>query len=331
MNEKFGFLAVLLGLTANWLLTPSSVAASDGELAISPTELARYLPPVTELAEVDLDKVALGAKLFHDPRLSKNNTVSCASCHRIGAGGDDDLAKSVGVSGNPSRRNSPSVTYAAYFLSQFWDGRAETLEDQIDGPIQHKDEMANDWGTIEGRLSQDKAYSEAFRKIYGDRPDEASIKDAIAEFERSLGAFNAPLDRFLEGDAAALSPEANKGAQLFVSYGCVSCHQGPLLGGNLYQRIGIYAPYPFSDEGRDLGRFEITGEEADRLMFKVPSLRNVAQTAPYFHDGSIERLDDAILAMAYYQLGLNISPDDITQIAAFLEAANDGPHEKAED
>ncbi len=281
--------------------------------------------PIYPILNVELDeaKVSLGEKLFHEERLSKNNRISCASCHDLGKGGTDRLPFSVGVSGNVSEVNSPTVFNIGQHFSFFWDGRAETLEDQIDGPIHHPDEMASNWKEIIKKLSKDQEYKNQFYQIYKSPPTEKAIKDSIATYERSLNTPNAPFDKYLLGDEHAISAQAKKGYAYFKSFGCASCHQGQAIGGNMYQSFGVVGDY-FDARGTpvtraDLGRYNVTGDEWDKHVFKVPSLRNIVLTAPYFHDGSAETLRDAVDVMAEYQLGRELIEEERAAIIAFLK------------
>jgi len=273
----------------------------------------------------DPGKVALGARLFQDPRLSADNTLSCASCHRLAEGGADGLARSVGVGGALGPIKAPTVYNSGFNLAQFWDGRAASLEAQVAGPIHNPLEMASNWAQVLGKLRADPGYPAQFAALYPDGLTPANIEDAIAAFERSLVTPDSPLDLWLAGDATALTPQALRGYRLFKSYGCVACHQGVNLGGNLYQRMGALGDY-FGDRGTvvgpaDLGRFNVTGDPEDRHLFKVPGLRLAALTPPYFHDGSAPPLEEAIRVMARYQLGRTIPPGDMADIAAFLRSA----------
>lgn len=279
--------------------------------------------PLVAPRNLDPNKVALGRDLFHDPRLSGDGTVSCASCHNILKGGDDGLSYSIGVSGKPTAVNSPSVLNSGLQFRLFWDGRAATLEDQIDGPLHHPDEMDSNWKTVLDRLALIPGYAERFPPIYGGAATEQSVKDALATFERSLVTTNSSFDRYLMGDEEAMSSEARAGLGLFSALGCASCHQGRLIGGNLYQKVGIYHDFFASRQGptkADLGRYNVTGREEDRYYFKVPSLREVAETAPYFHDGSAGTLSEAVETMAFHQLGRILSDEETGLIVAFLES-----------
>lgn len=280
-------------------------------------EAVRPLPAPTGL---DPQKVALGRRLFHDPTLASDGRVSCATCHPLDRGGVDGLPVSVGVNGARGTTNAPTVYNSGFNLAQFWDGRAQTLEEQAGGPLTHPSEMAADWPSILERLNA-SSYAAEFRRVYGSVATEVHVRDAIATFERSLVTLNAPFDRWLGGDDKALNADQKRGYTLFKSYGCAACHQGVNVGGNMFARFGYYGNW-FEDRGHstkvELGRFNVTGRESDRYVFKVPSLRLVTLTAPYFHDGSIADLRQAIRLMARYQLGRDIPDADIDPIIAFL-------------
>ncbi|TQV66168.1 cytochrome-c peroxidase [Exilibacterium tricleocarpae] len=281
------------------------------------------IDPIAPNATFDKQKVALGEKLFHDPQLSKNNRIACASCHDLKHGGTDGLRYSLGVSGKPGATNAPTVFNVGNHFVFFWDGRAKTLEEQIEGPIHNPDEMASNWTSILRKLSNNEEYIRRFHKIYQSPPTKAHVKDAIATFERSLNTPNSPFDRYLLGAEDAISSRAMKGYDYFKSFGCTSCHQGQNIGGNMYQTFGVVGDY-FKDRGSpvttaDLGRYNVTGKDWDKYVFKVPSLRNVEVTAPYFHDGSAQTLEDAVKIMARYQLGRELNREEITAIIEFLE------------
>jgi cytochrome c peroxidase len=217
--------------------------------------------------------------------------------------------------------NSPTVFNSSLNFVQFWDGRAATLEEQVEGPVHGHVEMDSNWPDVIRKLSEDKTYPAQFKAVFGGGITADNIKQAIAEFERSLLTPNSRFDRYLRGDASAITEDEKYGYQMFKHYGCVSCHQGAAVGGNMYQTLGIMGDY-FKDRGNvtkaDYGRFNVTGLGEDRYLFKVPSLRMAVLTAPYFHDGSKETLEDAIEAMAKYQLGRKIPDEDIRRIEAFL-------------
>ncbi|MEO1444469.1 MAG: cytochrome-c peroxidase, partial [Chloroflexota bacterium] len=268
------------------------------------------IQPIPLTIDLDERKVALGRDLFHDTLLSADGTVSCASCHTLSHGGVDGSQVSTGINGTSGIINAPTVYNSAFNFRQFWDGRADTLEDQINGPLSNPGEMGTDWKTVLARLNADTDYRQAFGAIYPDGVTRANTEDALAVYQRSLITPNSRFDRYLRGDHMAITPEEKEGYRLFRAYGCIACHQGTNVGGNLYQRFGIMADY-FADRGNitiaDLGRYNTTGREEDRHVFKVPGLRNVALTAPYFHDGTAENLHEAVRTMGYYQLGRDLT------------------------
>ena len=280
------------------------------------------LKPIPETVDVDPEKVALGRALFHDPRLSKDNTTACVSCHDLVNGGDDGRRVSVGVEGREGPINAPTVFNAGLNFRQFWDGRARDLEQQIDGPVQAPAELGSLWPEVLAKLHAHEDYAERFRALYPDGINRTNVKDALAEFMRSLITPNGRFDRWLKGDTDALSLEEKRGYALFKHYGCVSCHQGANVGGNMFQVFGVLNEY-FRRRGditdADFGRYNITGNPADRHAFKVPSLRMAALTAPYLHDGSAQTLRDAVDAMFEFQLGREAPDADKDAIVAFLK------------
>ncbi|MCI0539388.1 MAG: cytochrome-c peroxidase [Verrucomicrobiales bacterium] len=279
--------------------------------------------PIPQTISVNPAKVSLGKKLFHDPVLSRDRTVACASCHALDKGGTDQRARSIGVNNSEGPINAPTVFNSAFNFKQFWDGRAETLEDQVDGPTQAALEMGANWEEVLSRLKSSSEYVAAFKQAYPDGIQHKNVKDAIAEFERSLITPNSPFDRYLRGDDKALTDDEKEGYRKFKAYGCITCHQGVNVGGNMFQPLGLLGDY-FADRGGetkvDLGRFNVTGKEEDKYTFKVPSLRNVALTGPYFHDASAKTLEEAVATMAKYQLGRELPPKDLEQIVLFLKS-----------
>jgi cytochrome c peroxidase len=280
--------------------------------------------PITPLplaAEADNRKVALGEQLFNDPRLSHDNTVSCASCHSLNLGGTDGLVHSLGIGGQTGPINAPTVFNSGLNFVQFWDGRVSTLEEQIDAPTHDPMEMGSTWAEILDKLGSTPDYVSHFNAIYPDGLQRANVRDAIATFERSLITPNSRFDRYLRGERDVLTGQELEGYRLFKDYGCSSCHQGANVGGNLFQKFGVMGDY-FANRGKitkaDFGRFNVTKNEADRHVFRVPSLRNIAQTAPYFHDGSVARLEDAVTVMSIYQLGRPLKPSENEAIVKFL-------------
>jgi cytochrome c peroxidase len=279
--------------------------------------------PIPLTVDVDPAKVELGKLLFSDVNLSSDKTVSCATCHHLNNYGMDGLPVSIGVKGRQGERNSPTVFNSGFLFKQFWDGRADTLEQQVEGPIMTPFEMEMSWPNVLAYLKANQHYATLFRLTYESEISKRTVSHAIAEFERSLITPNSPFDRYLRGDTDAISSQQKAGYQLFKSYGCVSCHQGMNLGGNVFEKLGIFRPYYGEHRAptdSDLGRYRLTGEDDDLYEFKVPSLRNVAKTAPYFHDGSIATLKEAVQIMAFYQLGEQLADKDINDIVAFLES-----------
>lgn len=285
------------------------------------TEFARPIPKT--VTDVDEAKAALGERLFHEPRLSKDDSLSCASCHKFEHGGADSARYSTGVSDEPITINTPTVLNAGFNFRQFWDGRAHGLREQAEGPIVNPLEMGANWVDVIAKLSKDRPLWETFDQIYGDGITRQNIVDAIAAYERTLITPDSRFDLYLAGHEEALSPAERRGLDLFESLGCPACHQGINLGGNMFQRLGVvndfYADQDAPNEA-DNGRYNVTGDEEDRYVFKVPSLRNVALTAPYFHDGSVPTLESAAEIMAWYQLGVRISDDEAAALAAFMGA-----------
>jgi cytochrome c peroxidase len=274
------------------------------------------------MPRLDAKVVALGEKLFHDKRLSVDGTIACASCHIIAEGGDDNLPRSRGVSGREGGVNAPTVLNAALNFVLFWDGRAPTLEDQAGGPLVNEKEMATTWAHVLSLLGADPQYLALFKQAFPDGVTEKNVRTSIATFERTLLTPGARFDRWLEGDKAALSEEEVAGYALFKSVGCIACHQGQNVGGNMFQKFGVLGDY-FKERGNitrdDYGRFNVTGLESDRFVFRVPSLRNVELTAPYFHDGSAATLEQAVRTMARYQLGRPLEDADVGRLVAFLK------------
>ncbi|MBC8212815.1 MAG: c-type cytochrome [Gammaproteobacteria bacterium] len=284
---------------------------SDGSSPILPIPLSLDLDPQI---------VALGERLFADPLLSSSG-FSCLSCHPVTRAGVDGLQLSMISGGGFDSKNTPTVFNSAFNALQLWNGRLQTLEQQIDGVIHNPQHMNNSWPNIIKALLQDQDYSRAFDSLYPNGLTSSNIMDAIATYERSLITPNADFDRFLWGERDAITAEQKQGYKLFTEYGCISCHQGINVGGNLFARFGIFENHlprnkPLTEY--DYGRYSYTGDNRDKFVFRVPSLRNVAVTAPYFHDGSASTLSDAIRTMAHIQLDLLLSDEDIASIESFL-------------
>ncbi len=274
-------------------------------------------------ADVDEARAVLGNRLYHDPALSGDGTLSCASCHDITAGGDDGNRTSVGINGQLGPINAPTTLNAGFHVAQFWDGRAADLQEQAAGPVANPIEMGADWDQVVAHLQTVPEYVAAFDALYDDGITVDNVTDAIATFEETL-ITPSRFDAWLAGNDEALTADELHGLDRFVAVGCPTCHNGVVLVGSTFQKMGLVNDY-FALRGgeqtdADLGRFNVTGNEADRHMFKVPTLRNVALTAPYFHDGSVSELSEAVRIMAHVQLGQELSDDDIAAITTFLEA-----------
>ena len=297
-------------------------AQNDALLLPAPAEAQEPIAPLPQHFALDARKVALGRKLFHETLLSHDNTLSCASCHDLATGGTDRKTRSVGINHAIVAVNSPTVYNSGLNYKQFWNARAETLEDQVDGPTQAAKEMGSNWPEILGKISQKPDYVAEFQAVYPNGVQHENVKDAIAAFERSLITPNARFDRYLRGETNALTADEKQGYQLFKSYGCVSCHQGRNIGGNMLAKFGVMADY-FAVRGEvteaDYGRYNITKEEADRYVFRVPSLRNTTLTGPYFHDGSAVTLEAAVTTMTRYQLGRVIETRERDLLIQFLK------------
>ena len=273
-----------------------------------------------EVAAPDPNRVALGRLLFHEKRLSRTRQVACSTCHVLTKFGIDGLATSSGVDGLRGRRNAPSVFNAATHIAQFWDGRSPDVEAQPAGPIMNPVEMAmpSEKAVVEV-LERIPQYVEMFRKAFPGDAQPVSLKnvgEAIGAFERGL-ITNSRWDKFIAGDSSALTVVEKHGLKLFMQSGCITCHAGPQVGGTSFQKVGAVFPWP---NQKDQGRAEITNFPADRMVFKVPSLKNIAETAPYFHDGSTTSLEAAIRLMGHHQLGIELPDDDIKAIAAWMRA-----------
>lgn len=300
---------------------PASLPAPE---IVNPRLLRRFQPIDSERAPSG-PTVALGKKLFFDPRMSAASDVSCNSCHDLASFGADRRRHSIGHRGQVGDRNAPTVLNASASFVQFWDGRASTVEEQAKGPILAPREMAMaSPAAVVERVRSIPGYREQFRAAFPDAPEPITFDNvtrAIGAFERTLST-PGRWDRYLRGDKAALSEEEQKGLRTFLNVGCMVCHTGPLLGGASFERAGAIEPWP---NQADLGRMKVTGAEGDRMRFKVPSLRNVAETAPYFHDGSAETLEQAVTMMGWHQLGLELTREETTSIATWLRSLTSAP------
>jgi cytochrome c peroxidase len=319
--DTFGPVAVasLIGLAAcsESRSDPLPAAGASPHETLSREPVERLTPPPA----VDPRLVTLGRRLFSERRLSADDTVACSSCHDLGHGGVDGRPMSVGIHGQTGAVNAPTVYNSGLNFVQFWDGRARTLEEQVNGPLTNPLEMGSDWQQAVTKLAADADYRGQFSALFRDGITPENVRGAIAAFERTLVTADSPFDRWLNGEAGALTAQQKAGYDVFKGVGCIACHQGRNVGGNMLQRFGVFGDY-FADRGNvtkaDYGRFNVTGDEADRFVFRVPSLRYASRTAPYFHDGSAPTLTQAVQVMAKYQLGRTLDDDQVASIVAFI-------------
>ncbi|MBO7191977.1 MAG: cytochrome-c peroxidase [Bacteroidales bacterium] len=323
----------------SWVHDVRSAMYDDGLVGDRAYEPVR---PIGKDVQVDQRKVALGYALFHDTRLSVDNTVSCATCHALETAGVDNHQYSHGVDDQLGGVNAPTVYNAVYNFVQFWDGRAKTLADQAAGPPLNPVEMASpSFDFIIEKLKADRKFVKEFTEVYPDGITEANITDAIEEFERTLVTPDSRFDKWLRGDDSAITAEELAGYELFKTYDCATCHVGPNLGGQSYELMGLRRHY-FAERGMELteednGRYKETKQERDRHRFKVPGLRNVEHTWPYYHDGTRHTLEEAVRDMGLYQSGVELSDTEVENIEAFLKTltgeyngaplTNDNPRE----
>lgn len=279
------------------------------------------IQPIPFQIAMDRNKVLLGEKLFQDVRLSSNKQISCASCHNLKMGGVDRRTYSIGVREQLGEVNTPTVLNVRFNFRLNWNGRHENLPDHLDALLVNPKVMDMQWDVLIPELQLVPDYVREFTKIYSDGITQTNIKDAIATYQQSLSTPNARFDRFLRGNKQALTASEREGYRMFKAYGCISCHQGVNVGGNMFARFGELGDY-FADRGNvtqaDLGRFNVTHDPLDKFIFRVPSLRNVALTPPYFHDGTAKSLEEAIAIMAKYQLGRVLPPAETSAITQFL-------------
>lgn len=276
------------------------------------------IQPILPAQITDPAKVELGKQLFFDPRLSRSGFISCNSCHNLSMGGSDNLQTSIGHNWQQGPINSPTVLNSSLNVAQFWDGRAADLKEQAAGPIANPGEMAFTHTLAVDTLRSIPQYSEAFARVYGvEQITIDEVTDAIAEFEETLVTPFSRFDRWLLGDTQAMTEDELRGYQLFKDTGCVACHNGPAAGGNSFQKMGLVSAYETANPAE--GVAGLTGQDADRFKFKVPTLRNVELTYPYFHDGAYWTLEEAVDVMARLQLGRQLGDEDIASITAFLK------------
>lgn len=343
MKKKvaYGAVPLLLFIASPWLLEQvafEDVSSVPTIIEQDPFERQKHssrgfinepLQPVVRPRNLTHEKVLLGRALFNDRRLSSDGDVACSSCHDLDDGGADRRSHPVGGDVSRGLINTLTVFNSANNFRWYWDGRATTLEAQVDESITSMTELGANWTSVLHTLESIPEYKSAFASLYPDAGiNRQNVVDVFADFERSLVTPDSPFDRFLLGDKTALNSEEKKGYQLFKTYGCIACHQGGNVGGNMFQLFGVmgdfFAGRTLSTE-IDLGRFNVTGKEDDKHRFRVPSLRNVALTAPYFHDGSAETLEQAVMVMANYQLGRPIPIEDARLIVAFLRSLSAPP------
>ncbi len=301
--------AKMLSLILAGSLSAPVLADRIANEPIKPIEPAKITEPA---------KVELGKQLFFDPRLSRSGFISCNSCHNLSMGGSDNLSTSIGHNWQEGPINSPTVLNSSMNVAQFWDGRAKTLQEQAAGPISNPMEMAFTHALALDVLRSIPQYRQNFAAIYGSETitlDE--VTDAIAAFEETLVTPNSRFDQWLKGDDEALTDQELAGYKTFKDVGCVACHNGAAAGGTSFQRMGVVKPYVTDNPAE--GRIAVTGEDADRFSFKVPTLRNVELTYPYFHDGAYWKLEEAVDLMARIQLGRQLEEKDINNMTAFLK------------
>jgi cytochrome c peroxidase len=289
-----------------------AITVGNGAAAQEPIQ------PIAPVKDVNLALVELGMKLYFDPRLSKSGFISCNSCHNLSMGGTDNLKTSIGDHWQQGPINAPTVLNSSMNLAQFWDGRAKDLKDQAGGPIANPGEMGFTHKLAVDVLASIPEYVREFKQAFGTEGiDIDKVTTAIAEFEKTLVTPNSRFDLWLLGDKEALTAKELAGYKLFKNSGCVACHNGPAVGGNSFQKMGVVKPYKAKSPAE--GRSAVTGKDADRFMFKVPTLRNVEMTYPYFHDGEAETLTEAVDIMGRLQLGKKFSTKENDQIVAFLK------------
>mgnify|MGYP001814181030 CR=1 FL=1 len=289
-----------------------------GLLFTAAVQAAEPIQPVRPVQDVNLAQVELGKKLYFDPRLSRSGFISCNSCHNLSMGGTDNLKTSIGHNWQQGPINAPTVLNSSLNVAQFWDGRARDLKEQAGGPIENPKEMAFSHTLTVDVLRSIPEYAIEFRQVFGAGEitiDE--VTEAIAEFEKTLVTPNGRFDRWLLGEEKAITADEKAGYELFKTSGCVACHNGEAVGGTSFQKMGVVEPYQTSNPAE--GRIAVTGKDADRFSFKVPTLRNVELTYPYFHDGEAATLTDAVDLMGRLQLGRTYTPEENAQIVAFLK------------
>ncbi len=316
---------------ASFFLWESPVAAIDDHKQLSAQVYpdsslgAGAIQPIPQNIELNQQVVGLGRKLFNEPALSENG-VRCSDCHDLAAAGNDGRKVSIDIRGGNDIMNTPTLFNVGLNIYFTWSGRFNKLEDQIDGVLSNVRHMNGNWENILRRLGKKPQYRKQFETLFSDGVTRENVKHALADFERSLITPDAAFDRYLRGDETAISEDQKSGYELFKQYGCVSCHQGINIGGNVFARLGTFED-PFADKklsdrrrAYNLGRYNHTGNEQDKRVFRVPSLRNVEKTAPYFHSGGVAHLEDAVKFMAKYQVGRAMPKEDVRLITEFLRS-----------
>ena len=295
------------------------VMAVTAALGMTAAQAAEPIEIIKPVKITEPEKVELGKMLYFEPRLSKSGFISCNSCHNLSMGGVDALPTSIGHAWQEGPINSPTVLNADYMLAQFWDGRAKDLKEQAAGPIANPKEMGFTHELASETVASMPAYRARFNQVYGSEEVNIDrITDAIAAFEKTLVTPNSAFDKYLEGDKKAISAEAKAGYQLFKDKGCVACHNGPAVGGTMYMKMGLIKPFHTDNPAE--GRKGVTGKEADKMVFKVPTLRNIELTYPYFHDGSVWNLEEAVNTMSDIQLGQKLTEKETQEMVAFLKS-----------
>mgnify|MGYP001764542189 CR=1 FL=1 len=327
MSRRIVLVVVLIAtaLMLIWLLWPVGRKAPAHMPDLSFSAISMPSGPVTPIpgsvSGLDPRKIMLGKALFHDTALSQDNTIACSNCHQLTRGGADGMAHPLNIKGEISGLNTPTVFNSTLNFRQFWNGRARGLDDRAAGSVHNPMEMGANWAEVVARLKKNPVYVNAFSGVYRGGITPENTVDALVTYLRTLITPNSRFDKYLNGDETAISPYELSGFRLFSSYGCIACHQGVNLGGNVFEKLGVMLNY-FGEKGRvtdaDLGRYLITKNPDDMFVFKVPSLRNVALTAPYFHDGSALTLEAAVTVMGKYQLGVDIPEEEVARLVAFL-------------
>jgi cytochrome c peroxidase len=297
-----GFLVIAICISGTWLAA----------------QRAEPIQPIAPAWAGNAPMIELGKKLYFDPRLSKSGFISCNSCHNLSMGGSDNLTSSIGHNWQKGPINAPTVLNSSMNVAQFWDGRARDLKEQARGPIANPGEMAFTHELAVGVIESIPQYVDEFDAVFGTRKvDIDQVTRAIAAFEETLVTPNSRFDKWLRGDGAALTAVELEGYGLFKSSGCIACHNGPAAGGTSFRKMGLVEPYRTTNPAE--GRVAVTGRDADRFNFKVPTMRNVELTYPYFHDGAAQTLAEAVEVMGRVQLGRRYSDEENAKIVAFLK------------